>query len=129
MFLSLFCLQEYCIRHLDGSPVNSDAERQRLIQCLEAAIERRVCEVSCAGFILRTSIRSVNLVSAKPDMIVPTDQCSVSTIESCSFDTNQEGIPLRLILGKKKIQTWGLMAFVWLVVCFQLIVLCQCFRA
>ncbi|XP_059648719.1 ACT domain-containing protein ACR4-like [Cornus florida] len=36
--------QEYCIRHVDGSPVNSDAERQRLIQCLEAAIERRVSE-------------------------------------------------------------------------------------
>ncbi|XP_059445781.1 ACT domain-containing protein ACR4 [Corylus avellana] len=36
--------QEYYIRHIDGSPVNSDAERQRLIQCLEAAIERRVSE-------------------------------------------------------------------------------------
>lgn len=36
--------QEYCIRHVDGSPVNSDAERQRVIQCLEAAIERRVSE-------------------------------------------------------------------------------------
>lgn len=38
--------QEYCIRHIDGSPVKSDAERQRVIQCLEAAIERRVSEVS-----------------------------------------------------------------------------------
>ncbi|XP_070044258.1 ACT domain-containing protein ACR4-like isoform X2 [Nicotiana tomentosiformis] len=36
--------QEYCIRHVDGSPVKSDAERQRVIQCLEAAIERRVSE-------------------------------------------------------------------------------------
>ncbi|XAR65312.1 [Protein-PII] uridylyltransferase [Bertholletia excelsa] len=36
--------QEYCIRHVDGSPVKSDAERERLIQCLEAAIERRVSE-------------------------------------------------------------------------------------
>jgi hypothetical protein len=39
-------LQEYYIRHIDGSPVKSDAERQRVIQCLEAAIERRVSEVS-----------------------------------------------------------------------------------
>lgn len=39
-------LQEYYIRHIDGSPVNSEAERQRLIQCLGAAIERRVSEVS-----------------------------------------------------------------------------------
>ncbi|CAI0390478.1 unnamed protein product [Linum tenue] len=36
--------QEYYIRHVDGSPVKSDAERQRVIQCLEAAIERRVSE-------------------------------------------------------------------------------------
>ncbi|KAL3501537.1 hypothetical protein ACH5RR_035986 [Cinchona calisaya] len=36
--------QEYCIRHVDGSPVKSDAERQRVIQCLEAAILRRVSE-------------------------------------------------------------------------------------
>ncbi|XP_077222358.1 ACT domain-containing protein ACR4-like [Tasmannia lanceolata] len=36
--------QEYYIRHIDGSPVNSEAERERVIQCLEAAIERRVSE-------------------------------------------------------------------------------------
>ncbi|GAB4840160.1 ACT domain-containing protein acr4 [Ancistrocladus abbreviatus] len=36
--------QEYYVRHVDGSPVKSDAERQRVIQCLEAAIERRVSE-------------------------------------------------------------------------------------
>ncbi|KAF3775147.1 ACT domain-containing protein [Nymphaea thermarum] len=36
--------QEYYIRHIDGSPVNSEAERRRVIQCLEAAIERRVSE-------------------------------------------------------------------------------------
>ncbi|KAL5553576.1 hypothetical protein UlMin_040977 [Ulmus minor] len=36
--------QEYYIRHVDGSPVKSDAERQRVIHCLEAAIERRVSE-------------------------------------------------------------------------------------
>ncbi|KAL8518435.1 hypothetical protein ACS0TY_009715 [Phlomoides rotata] len=36
--------QEYCIRHIDGSPVKSDAERQRVIQCLEAAIQRRVSQ-------------------------------------------------------------------------------------
>jgi UTP:GlnB (protein PII) uridylyltransferase len=36
--------QEYYIKHIDGSPVKSDAERQRVIHCLEAAIERRVSE-------------------------------------------------------------------------------------
>lgn len=36
--------QEYYIRHIDGFPVNSEGERERVIQCLEAAIERRVSE-------------------------------------------------------------------------------------
>ncbi|KAK9113412.1 hypothetical protein Syun_020209 [Stephania yunnanensis] len=36
--------QEYYIRHVDGLPINSEAERQRVTQCLEAAIERRGSE-------------------------------------------------------------------------------------
>ncbi|XP_038972410.1 ACT domain-containing protein ACR8-like isoform X1 [Phoenix dactylifera] len=37
--------QEFYIRHLDGSPISSEAERQRVIQCLQAAIERRASEL------------------------------------------------------------------------------------
>lgn len=33
--------QEYYIRHMDGFPVSSEAERERVIHCLEAAIKRR----------------------------------------------------------------------------------------
>ncbi|XP_050207146.1 ACT domain-containing protein ACR4-like [Mercurialis annua] len=36
--------QEYYIRHMDGSPISSEAERQRVINCLEAAIRRRIPE-------------------------------------------------------------------------------------
>ncbi|GAV92123.1 ACT domain-containing protein, partial [Cephalotus follicularis] len=36
--------QEFYIRHVDGLPIRCEAERDRLIQCLEAAIERRTCE-------------------------------------------------------------------------------------
>eukprot|EP00252_Welwitschia_mirabilis_P017878 TRINITY_DN3981_c0_g1_i1.p1 TRINITY_DN3981_c0_g1~~TRINITY_DN3981_c0_g1_i1.p1 ORF type:complete len:474 (-),score=35.48 TRINITY_DN3981_c0_g1_i1:410-1831(-) len=36
--------QEYYIRHTDGCPVNCEAEKRRVIQCLEAAIERRSSE-------------------------------------------------------------------------------------
>ncbi|CAK8541062.1 unnamed protein product [Lathyrus sativus] len=36
--------QEFYIRHVDGFPISSEAERERLIQCLEAAIERRASE-------------------------------------------------------------------------------------
>ncbi|OWM76234.1 ACT domain-containing protein ACR4-like [Punica granatum] len=36
--------QEYYIRHMDGYPISSEAERQRVINCLEAAIKRRTSE-------------------------------------------------------------------------------------
>ncbi|KAJ1255094.1 hypothetical protein BS78_K292300 [Paspalum vaginatum] len=36
--------QEYYIRHVDGHPVRSDAERARLVRCLEAAVERRASD-------------------------------------------------------------------------------------
>ncbi|WOL05918.1 ACT domain-containing protein ACR8-like [Canna indica] len=36
--------QEFYIRHIDGGPISSEAERQRVIQCLLAAIERRASE-------------------------------------------------------------------------------------
>lgn len=36
--------QEYFIRNADGLPVSEEDEQQRLIQCLEAAIERRASE-------------------------------------------------------------------------------------
>ncbi|XP_068634940.1 ACT domain-containing protein ACR8-like [Aristolochia californica] len=36
--------QEFYIRHTDGTRISSEAERQRVIQCLQAAIERRASE-------------------------------------------------------------------------------------
>ncbi|CAK7353746.1 unnamed protein product [Dovyalis caffra] len=36
--------QEYFIRHNDGYALNTESEKERVIKCLEAAIERRVCE-------------------------------------------------------------------------------------
>ncbi|TYI95789.1 hypothetical protein E1A91_D01G023400v1 [Gossypium mustelinum] len=36
--------QEYYIRHMDGCPISSEAEQQRVIHCLEAAIKRRASE-------------------------------------------------------------------------------------
>ncbi|XP_059669953.1 ACT domain-containing protein ACR6 [Cornus florida] len=36
--------QEYYIRHVDGLPIRSEAERERVVKCLEAAIERRASE-------------------------------------------------------------------------------------
>lgn len=42
-------MQEFWIRHIDGSPFKSDAERQRVTEYLETAIERRV---SMVGIVL-----------------------------------------------------------------------------
>ncbi|XP_010520625.1 PREDICTED: ACT domain-containing protein ACR2-like [Tarenaya hassleriana] len=36
--------QEYFIRHVDGCALNKEGEKERVVKCLEAAIERRVCE-------------------------------------------------------------------------------------
>jgi UTP:GlnB (protein PII) uridylyltransferase len=37
--------QEFYIRHADGSPISSEAEMQRVSQCLQDAIERRSFKV------------------------------------------------------------------------------------
>ncbi|KAG9134393.1 hypothetical protein Leryth_024447 [Lithospermum erythrorhizon] len=36
---------EFFIRHVDGTPISSEAEKQRVILCLQAGIERRTYEV------------------------------------------------------------------------------------
>ncbi|KAL9246780.1 hypothetical protein vseg_020273 [Gypsophila vaccaria] len=35
---------ELYIKHSDGTPINSDAERQRVVQCLQSAIQRRASQ-------------------------------------------------------------------------------------
>uniref|UniRef100_A0A0D6QYN3 ACT domain-containing protein n=1 Tax=Araucaria cunninghamii TaxID=56994 RepID=A0A0D6QYN3_ARACU len=37
-------VQEYYIRHMDGCTLDTEGEKQRVIKCLEAAIERRVSD-------------------------------------------------------------------------------------
>ncbi|KAI3991062.1 hypothetical protein MKX01_017222 [Papaver californicum] len=36
--------QEFYIRHLDGCPISSEAERERVVHCIEAAVQRRSSE-------------------------------------------------------------------------------------
>ncbi|KAK9668256.1 hypothetical protein RND81_13G045200 [Saponaria officinalis] len=35
---------EFYIKHSDGTPISSDAERQRVVQCIQAAIQRRASQ-------------------------------------------------------------------------------------
>ncbi|XP_028798239.1 ACT domain-containing protein ACR2-like [Neltuma alba] len=39
-----YAFQEYFIRHIDGYALSTESEKERVAKCLEAAIERRVCE-------------------------------------------------------------------------------------
>ncbi|KAF3964573.1 hypothetical protein ACB098_12G112400 [Castanea mollissima] len=39
-----YASQEYFIRHMDGCTLDTEGEKERVIKCLEAAIQRRVCE-------------------------------------------------------------------------------------
>ncbi|KAI4337301.1 hypothetical protein L6164_015734 [Bauhinia variegata] len=39
-----YAFQEYFIRHMDGYTLSTESEKERVVKCLEAAIERRVCE-------------------------------------------------------------------------------------
>jgi hypothetical protein len=69
--LYLHNIQEYYIRHTDGCTVNSEAERRRVIQCLKAAIKRRVSEVIFGlGFDILVldiymKLRSIDSLSTK----------------------------------------------------------------
>ncbi|KAK9034177.1 hypothetical protein V6N11_050352 [Hibiscus sabdariffa] len=103
-------LVEYYIRHVDGYPVKSEAERQRVTQCLEAAIERRVFEgvkpssrLSNKGQVVGTSATSYHahfgddfhgsleaLVHGdghSPKVVVEEDSCSNSE-KSASAPSN-----------------------------------------
>lgn len=40
-----FLVQEFFIKHMDGSSISSEAEKQRVILCLRASIERRASQV------------------------------------------------------------------------------------
>uniref|UniRef100_A0A0D9W4A4 ACT domain-containing protein ACR n=1 Tax=Leersia perrieri TaxID=77586 RepID=A0A0D9W4A4_9ORYZ len=47
--------QEYYIRHVDGEPLTSEAERRRVARCLQAAIERRAV---AADAVVALEVRS-----------------------------------------------------------------------
>ncbi|KAM0942724.1 putative [Protein-PII] uridylyltransferase [Dioscorea sansibarensis] len=52
----LYAYQEYYIRHNEGFILNSEHEKQRVAKCLQAAIERRVCEGVRLELCAKTSV-------------------------------------------------------------------------
>ncbi|KAK9280389.1 hypothetical protein L1049_014078 [Liquidambar formosana] len=57
-----YASQEYFLRHIDGCALNTESEKERVIKCLEAAIERRVCEG------VRLELRADNRVGLLSDI-------------------------------------------------------------
>ncbi|XP_027333276.1 ACT domain-containing protein ACR2 [Abrus precatorius] len=57
-----YAFQEYFIRHVDGYALNTASEKERVMKCLEAAIERRVCEG------VRLELRAENRVGLLSDI-------------------------------------------------------------
>ncbi|CAM8910052.1 unnamed protein product [Rhodiola kirilowii] len=57
-----YAFQEYFIRHVDGRVLDTELEKERVIRCLEAAIERRVCEG------VRLELRAHNRVGLLSDI-------------------------------------------------------------
>jgi len=56
--------QEYFIRHKDGCTLDTEGEKERVVKCLEAAIHRRVSEVSKHILLVYVScVRSNNTLS------------------------------------------------------------------
>ena len=59
-------LQEYYVRHVDGHPARSDAERSRLVRCLEAAVERRASGVGASSPVATPPPIDAVLCSSSP---------------------------------------------------------------
>ncbi|XP_054798858.1 ACT domain-containing protein ACR2 isoform X2 [Prosopis cineraria] len=57
-----YAFQEYFIRHIDGYALSTESEKERVAKCLEAAIERRVCEG------VRVELRAENRVGMLSDI-------------------------------------------------------------
>lgn len=55
-------LQEYYIRHMDGCTLDAEGEKERVIKCLEAAVQRRVSEVHSEKSVSMTPFPSVVVI-------------------------------------------------------------------
>ncbi|KAF9685736.1 hypothetical protein SADUNF_Sadunf03G0085100 [Salix dunnii] len=80
--------QEFYIRHADGTPISSEPERQRVIQCLQAAVERRASEVIVLfHFIVSFSVGDYALVRPILQVLIN---------ENFSFFSRGQGVRLEL---------------------------------
>ncbi|KAL8205042.1 hypothetical protein R6Q57_010665 [Mikania cordata] len=82
-----YAIQEYFIRKIDGVALSSENEKQHAMKCLEAAVERRVCEGTrlelCAnnrvGLLsdITRVLREKGLVVLRADLATKLDKCTV----------------------------------------------------
>ncbi|CAI9267773.1 unnamed protein product [Lactuca saligna] len=80
-----YAFQEYFVRKIDGGALSTESEKQHAMKCLEAAVERRVCEgirlelcannrVGLLSDITRV-LRENGLVVLRADLATKMDKC------------------------------------------------------
>ncbi|KAJ0628730.1 putative ACT domain-containing protein ACR1-12 [Helianthus annuus] len=82
-----YAFQEYFVRKIDGGALCSESEKQHAMKCLEAAVERRVCEGTrlelCAnnrvGLLsdITRVLREKGIVVLRADLATKTDKSTV----------------------------------------------------
>lgn len=114
--------QEYYIRHVDGRPISSEAEKERVMQCLEAAIERRasvglelqVCAEDRAGLlsditrIFRENGLSIRSAEVSTKGGRATDTFHVTDVSGSSVDSRTVDL-IRKQFGQNMLHVKGTM--------------------
>ncbi|KAM3324071.1 hypothetical protein P3S67_005222 [Capsicum chacoense] len=68
--------QEYFIRHMDGCILESEAEKERVVKCIEATIRRRISD----GFILELCAKDRVGLLSEVTRVLRENRLSVTTI-------------------------------------------------
>ncbi|CAO2169832.1 unnamed protein product [Urochloa humidicola] len=113
--------QEFYIRHADGSPIRSEAEKERVSQCIQAAIERRslegvrleLCTPDRPGLLseVTRTFRENGLLVAQAEVSTKGDVASNvfyvtdaagNAVEQCAIDAVRERVGVDcLVVGEE----------------------------
>ncbi|GJZ70062.1 ACT domain-containing protein ACR8-like protein [Tanacetum coccineum] len=84
---------EFFIRHIDGTPISSEAEKQRVTLCLRAAIERRASEGTALNIFYITDAFGNNVDSKIIESVIErigSDCLRVKELPLASCKRNQQ---------------------------------------
>ncbi|KAJ0811065.1 putative ACT domain-containing protein ACR1-12 [Helianthus annuus] len=106
-----YAFQEYFVRKIDGGALCSESEKQHAMKCLEAAVERRVCEGTrlelCAnnrvGLLsdITRVLREKGIVVLRADLATKTDK-SIVDITFYVRDIVGNNVDIELVKSMKR---------------------------